>query len=145
MKDKVEHVSSRLIESRLNDMDNLLKQIQDNSKEVNLADIVITNPPFGRYYTHDENYFLNHRLGDIALEHLIQIIDMLKPGDQTAVLLPEGVFYRAENSRNILRNIVSECNLNLVIHLPFINFVGTNLKEVSIFLFNKNSNNELKK
>ncbi|WP_284078082.1 HsdM family class I SAM-dependent methyltransferase [Herbaspirillum aquaticum] len=114
--------------------DNALARRYESYQANDLADIIVTNPPFGASIPDgvEINFPPDFRSKESADLFLSLIIKLLKKGGQAAVVLPNGILSGEGVKARIREHLLSECNLHTIVRLPDSVFkpyasVGTNI------------------
>lgn len=113
----------------------------------NRYDLILTNPPYVMSGssnlkeeiakdTHLRNYFSISAMGIEGL-FMEWIVRALKPGGKAFVVVPDGIFNRA-NDRRLREFIMEQCILDAVISLPINTFFTTNKKTYILAITKKN-------
>jgi type I restriction enzyme M protein len=105
-----------------------------------LYDLVLTNPPFGGKEGRAAQTHFAYKTGSTQVLFLQHVIDSLKPGGRCALVIDEGVLFRASESAFVQtkRKLLDECDLWCIVSLPSRLFVsaGADVK-ANLLFFNK--------
>lgn len=108
----------------------------DMGKNLEQADIVLANPPFGTSkggeasITRDD---LTYNTSNKQLAFLQHIYRSLKPGGRAAVVLPDNVLFEAGIGSDIRRDLMNKCNLHTILRLPTGIFYAAGVKTNVLF------------
>jgi type I restriction enzyme M protein len=114
--------------------DNTLAQPYTSDGQGDRVDIILTNPPFGGKEEDgiESNFPAHFCTKETADLFLALFIRLLKPGDRSAVVLPDGSLFGESVKTRLKEQLLEECNLHTVVRLPNSVFkpyasIGTNL------------------
>lgn len=105
-----------------------------DSDELNLADVILANPPFGakagsaRKIRDELQQTANKQLA--FLQHIYL---GLKPGGRAAVVLPDNVLFEDGVGRKIRQELMDKCNLHTILRLPTGIFYSPGVKTNVLF------------
>ncbi len=107
----------------------------DAGKNLEKAQIILTNPPFGTAKggggpTRDD---FTYSTGNKQLAFLQHIYRALKPGGRAAVVLPDNVLFEAGVGSDIRRDLMNKCNLHTILRLPTGIFYAQGVKTNVLF------------
>ncbi len=93
--------------------------IYDPPTEVQWADVVLTNPPFGTKGANQapERDDFTIRTSNKQLNFVQHILTILKPGGRAAVVLPDNCLF-ADQAGEVFRILCEDCDLHTVLRLP---------------------------
>jgi type I restriction enzyme M protein len=94
--------------------------LSDDHRSLNLADIIITNPPFGTRGGggSPRRNDLPHATANKQLMFLQHIYKGLAPGGRAAVVLPDNVLFEGNVAQRIRTDLMRECDLHTILRLP---------------------------
>lgn len=83
-------------------------------------DCVLTNPPFGtkganQAPTRDD---FTVSTSNKQLNFIQHVVNILKPGGRTAIVLPDNVLFEEHAARDIFENLMEDCDLHTILRLP---------------------------
>ena len=121
-----------------------------------LADVVLTNPPFGTrgsvtYSPGDGSQLGEHSLtvsrpdfwvqtANKQLNFLQHVVTLLAPGGRTAVVVPDNVLFESGVACTIRRNLLSTCRVVSILRLPAGIFYAQGVKS-NVLFFEKTQEN----
>lgn len=84
------------------------------------VDVVVTNPPFGGMEEDgiETNFPAAFRTRETADLFLVLIMQLLKPGGRSAVVLPDGFLFGEGIKTRIKEKLLADCNLHTIVRLP---------------------------
>ena len=102
-----------------------------------LYDIVLTNPPFGGKEGRAAQTNFAYKTGSTQVLFLQHVIDSLKPGGRCAMVIDEGVLFRASETAFVQtkRKLLDECDLWCIVSLPSRLFVSAGADVKANLLF----------
>lgn len=114
--------------------------LTDDVAELNEADVIIANPPFGnkaggqRPLRNDIPYPNTNK----QLAFLQHIYLRLKAGGRAAVVLPDNVLFESGIGADVRRDLMNKCNLHTILRLPTGIFYAQGVK-TNVLFFTKGS------
>ncbi|KJV28454.1 MULTISPECIES: N-6 DNA methylase [Pantoea] len=114
--------------------------LTDDAAELDEADIIIANPPFGnkaggqRTLRSDIPYSNTNK----QFAFLQHIYLKLKAGGRAAVVLPDNVLFESGIGADIRRDLMNKCNLHTILRLPTGIFYAQGVK-TNVLFFTKGS------
>lgn len=105
------------------------------------ADIILANPPFGTSKGGDASISRDDLTFDTSnkqLAFLQHIYRNLKPGGRAAVVLPDNVLFEAGAGSDIRTDLMNKCNLHTILRLPTGIFYAAGVK-TNVLFFTKGS------
>lgn len=114
--------------------------LTDDVAELDKADIILANPPFGNKAggqrpLRKDIPFPNTNKQLAFLQHIYL---GLKPGGRAAVVLPDNVLFEAGVGTEIRRDLMNKCNLHTILRLPTGIFYAQGVK-TNVLFFTKGS------
>lgn len=112
--------------------------LTNDAKELNQADLIIANPPFGsksgsvRKKREDIKFSSSNKQLDF-LQHIYQ---GLKAGGRAAVVLPDNVLFEDGIGQKIRQNLMDKCDLHTILRLPTGIFYANGVK-TNVLFFNR--------
>lgn len=97
------------------------------------VDVILANPPFGAGIAEgvETNFPKSYRCRESADLFVILMIQLLKPGGRSAIVLPDGCITGDGYKERIREKLLTDCNLHTIVRLPQSTFhpatVSTNL------------------
>lgn len=84
------------------------------------VDVVVTNPPFGGMEEDgiETNFPATFRTRETADLFLVLIMQLLKTGGRSALVLPDGFLFGEGIKTRIKEKLLEECNLHTIVRLP---------------------------
>ena len=84
------------------------------------VDVVLTNPPFGGMEEDgiEQNFPREFRTRETADLFLVLIVELLKPGGQAAVVLPDGTLFGEGVKTRLKERLLTDCELHTIVRLP---------------------------
>ena len=115
-----------------NTLETNIQEIQNKDK----VDIILANPPFGgkKKKNIQENFPI--KTAESAYLFLQHFIKKLKTGGRAGVII-KNTFLNNPDAVQIRKQLVLECNLNLILHMPKGTFVGVTRIPTVVFIFYK--------
>ncbi|RYY22775.1 MAG: SAM-dependent methyltransferase [Sphingomonadales bacterium] len=94
--------------------------LSDDHSVLDLADVVVTNPPFGTKGGGGapRRSDLPHATANKQLLFVQHIYRGLKQGGRAAVVLPDNVLFEGNVAQRIRADLMSECDLHTILRLP---------------------------
>jgi type I restriction enzyme M protein len=94
--------------------------LDKTSEELDPADVIVTNPPFGAKKggarpTRDD---LRFRTGNKQLAFLQHVYNGLLPGGRAAVIIPDNVLFEEGVGAKIREDLMARCQLHTILRLP---------------------------
>jgi type I restriction enzyme M protein len=121
------------VPSNIIDGNTLARPLSDYGKS-DQVDVIVTNPPFGGVEEDgiENNFPAEFRTKETADLFLMLVIELLKVGGRSAIVLPDGFMYGEGVKTRIKQQLFSECNLHTIVKLPNSVFkpyasIGTNI------------------
>ncbi|SHN66460.1 N-6 DNA methylase [Desulfovibrio litoralis] len=114
--------------------------LTDDATELDLADVIMANPPFGnkagskRPLRKDIPFPSTNK----QLAFLQHIYLGLKPGGRAAVVLPDNVLFESGIGTDIRRDLMNKCDLHTILRLPTGIFSAQGVK-TNVLFFTKGS------
>jgi type I restriction enzyme M protein len=105
------------------------------------ADIILANPPFGTSKGGDASISRDDLTFDTSnkqLAFLQHIYRNLKPGGRAAVILPDNVLFEGGRGTEIRTDLMNKCNLHTILRLPTGIFYAAGVK-TNVLFFTKGS------
>jgi len=117
--------------------------LTDDATELNIADVIVANPPFGskagsKRPVRKDLPFPNTNKQLAFLQHIYL---GLKPGGRAAVVLPDNVLFEAGLGVDIRRDLMNKCNLHTILRLPTGIFYAKGVK-TNVLFFTKGSSTD---
>ncbi len=114
--------------------------LTDDAAELDEADVIIANPPFGnkaggQRSLRNDIPFPNANKQLAFLQHIYL---RLKAGGRAAVVLPDNVLFEAGAGTDIRRDLMDKCNLHTILRLPTGIFYAQGVK-TNVLFFTKGS------
>ncbi|HEJ7239521.1 TPA: N-6 DNA methylase [Serratia marcescens] len=114
--------------------------LTDDSAELDEADIIIANPPFGNKAggqrpLRSDIPFPNTNKQFAFLQHIYL---GLKAGGRAAVVLPDNVLFESGVATDVRRDLMNKCNLHTILRLPTGIFYAHGVK-TNVLFFTKGS------
>lgn len=94
------------------------------SREVPLADLILTNPPFGMSETHLDASTMDLYPVKTSLSQALflqKMIGITRPGGLICTVISEGIL-NTQSMGDLRSYLLSECFVEAVIHLPYVTF-----------------------
>ncbi|WML67112.1 MAG: hypothetical protein METHP_00597 [Methanoregula sp. SKADARSKE-2] len=84
------------------------------------VDVIVTNPPFGGMEEDgiEQNFPSMYQTRETADLFLVLIMQILKDGGRTAIVLPDGTLFGEGVKSRIKEKLLTECNLHTIVRLP---------------------------
>jgi type I restriction enzyme M protein len=97
----------------------LAKPLRDYGKS-DQVDVIITNPPFGGVEEDgiESNFPAEFRTKETADLFLVLVMELLKDGGRSAIVLPDGTLFGEGVKTKIKKKMLEECNLHTIVRLP---------------------------
>ena len=114
--------------------------LTDDAAELDEADIIIANPPFGNKAgsqrpLRNDIPFPNTNKQLAFLQHIYL---RLKAGGRAAVVLPDNVLFESGIGTEVRRDLMNKCNLHTILRLPTGIFYAQGIK-TNVLFFTKGS------
>lgn len=105
------------------------------------VDVVITNPPFGGNEEDgiETNFPTTFRTKETADLFLVLIIQLLKDGGRSALVLPDGFLSGDGIKTRIKEKLLEDCNLHTIVRLPNSVFAPYTSIKTNLLFFTKGS------
>jgi type I restriction enzyme M protein len=109
--------------------------LSSTGKELEPADVILTNPPFGTKKggglpTRDDFTFATSNKQLAFLQHVYR---GLKPGGRAAVVLPDNVLFEENTGALIRADLMDKCDLHTILRLPTGIFYAQGVKTNVLF------------
>lgn len=109
--------------------------LSSNGAELEKADLVLTNPPFGTKTgggrpTRDDFTFPTANKQLAFLQHVYR---GLKPGGRAGIVVPDNVLFEGNVGRDIRIDLMEKCNLHTILRLPTGIFYAAGVKTNVLF------------
>jgi type I restriction enzyme M protein len=101
-----------------------------------MADIILTNPPFGPAGgkpTRDD-LTVTHAVSSYQLPFVEHCIRKLKPGGRAAIVVPDNVLFEDGRGKELRRMMMEWCDLHTILRLPTGIFYAQGVKTNVLFL-----------
>ncbi|ENG7014168.1 N-6 DNA methylase [Yersinia enterocolitica] len=114
--------------------------LTDDAEELDEADVILANPPFGnkaggQRSLRDDIPFANTNKQLAFLQHIYL---RLKAGGRAAVVLPDNVLFESGAGTDVRRDLMNKCNLHTILRLPTGIFYAQGVK-TNVLFFTKGS------
>ena len=109
--------------------------------ELEKADLILTNPPFGPAGgkpTRDD-FTETHNVSSYQLPFVEHCVRALKPGGRAAVIVPDNVLFEDGRGQAVRRMLMNWCDLHTILRLPTGIFYAQGVKTNVIFFTRGNS------
>jgi type I restriction enzyme M protein len=103
------------------------------------VDVVVTNPPFGGNEEDgiETNFPAAFRTRETADLFLVLIMQLLKSGGRSALVLPDGFLFGEGIKTRIKEKLLEECNLHTIVRLPNSVFAPYTSIKTNLLFFTK--------
>ena len=103
------------------------------------VDVVVTNPPFGGMEEDgiESNFPAAFRTRETADLFLVLIMQLLKTGGRTALVLPDGFLFGEGIKTRIKEKLLQDCNLHTIVRLPNSVFAPYTSIKTNLLFFTK--------
>ena len=103
------------------------------------VDVVVTNPPFGGMEEDgiESNFPAAFRTRETADLFLVLIMQLLKTGGRTALVLPDGFLFGEGIKTRIKEKLLADCNLHTIVRLPNSVFAPYTSIKTNLLFFTK--------
>ncbi|WP_414429812.1 HsdM family class I SAM-dependent methyltransferase [Acinetobacter baumannii] len=117
--------------------------LTDDSRELEKADIILANPPFGNKAgsqrpLRNDLPFPNTNKQLAFLQHIYL---GLKSGGRAAVVLPDNVLFESGVGADVRRDLMNKCNVHTILRLPTGIFYAPGIKTNVVFFTKGSSKN----
>ncbi|MBS7817477.1 N-6 DNA methylase [Wohlfahrtiimonas chitiniclastica] len=115
--------------------------LTDDANELDSADVIVANPPFGnkagsKRPIRKDIPFPNTNKQLAFLQHIYL---GLKAGGRSAVVVPDNVLFESGAGTDIRRDLMNKCNLHTILRLPIGIFYAQGVK-TNVLFFTKGNN-----
>jgi type I restriction enzyme M protein len=103
------------------------------------VDVVVTNPPFGGMEEDgiETNFPTTFRTRETADLFLVLIMQLLKTGGRSALVLPDGFLFGEGIKTRIKEKLLADCNLHTIVRLPNSVFAPYTSIKTNLLFFTK--------
>ena len=122
---------------------NSLELHSANTAEKDKYDLVLANPPYGGKLTKELQTNFTFRSGSTEILFLQHIMTNLKKPGRAAVIVPEGVLFRAGADSKVRERLLTQFNLHTVLSLPpgcFLPYTGV---KTDVLFFERRDDNKV--
>ena len=100
------------------------------------ADLILTNPPFGRAggKPSRDDLTITHSVSSYQLPFVEHCLRALKPGGRAAIVVPDNVLFEDGKGKALRQKIMDEADLHTILRLPTGIFYAQGVKTNVIFL-----------
>ena len=116
---------------------NTLKEDSNNIQPKDQHDVVLANPPFGGNEQMEVQQNFTHKTSETAYMFLEHFIKILKNDGRAGIIIKD-TFLTNDDAALLRKELLTTCNLELILDLPVKTFIGAGIKTVVLF-FKKGS------
>ncbi|WP_448751856.1 N-6 DNA methylase [Actinomyces naeslundii] len=122
---------------------NTLEQEARNVSPINQYNVILTNPPFGGTENPQVQQNFPSRSAATELLFLQHCMACLRDGGRAAVVLPDGILYRADTAfSTVRRRLLNEFNVTAVVRMPTGVFPTATDTRTNLIFFSKGGRTE---